>query len=37
MPDNPNHRREEKRQKDRVWLDPGNEIYEMLHNESEYS
>jgi hypothetical protein len=37
MPDYPDHRREQKGEEDRVRLDPGNEIYERLHNGTEYS
>jgi len=37
MPDHPDQRREQEGEEDRVRLNPGNEIYEMLHNGTEYT
>jgi len=37
MPDHPDQRREQESEKNRVRLDPGNEIYEMLHNGTDYT
>jgi len=37
MPDHPDQRWEQKSEEDRVRLNPGNEINEMLHNGTEYT